>query len=360
VYYAELNRQALELAENLSPTASNIARIGAKTSPEAARWAFNQWELRTRAKAKFSRASEMLFVREALEQATHERVAEYHASLFPAGALVADLTCGVGGDLIALAARGPAIGFELDEDRAECARFNSNAEVRLEDSLTAEWNWDYAIADPARRVGGRRTLDPDQFEPNPQILADKMATLKLGLIKLSPLLPDSFLTSLGPGLEFVSYGGECREALVHCGQEANPGVRAVHVETGEKLSAGEAPDQVDQPESYLYEADPALIRAHALGALGLKVLGESNGYLTGANLELSPWCKTYKVLDHGSFDPKRVRTLVPGGVSAAKARAKGVDVPRIEKTLRRDSQGPVIALYEVGRSVRFVLLSVVE
>lgn len=302
----------------------------------------------------------MLFVREALEQATHERVAEYHASLFPPGALVADLTCGIGGDLIALVARGPAIGFELDQERAECARFNSRAEVLQGDSLASPWTWDYAIADPSRRVGGRRTLDPDEFEPNPQILAEKMSSLKLGLIKLSPLLPDPFLNSLGSGVEFVSFGGECREALVHCGVEAFSGVRAVHVESAEQLPHKEIENATPEPMGFLYEADPAAIRAHALGSLcesfELVPLGDSNGYLTGNREVESVWLKRYHVLGHGAYDLKRVKGLASEGVSAVKSRSKGADASRTEKDLGRNAKGPVLALYDIGRSLRFVLL----
>src|SRR5579862_2583969 len=94
--------RALETVRGWEPTAANLSKAGKLLSPELARGAFGQWELRRRAKAKFERAEEMWFGREALEQATHEQVARYHASLFPAGALVHDLTTGLGGDLIAL------------------------------------------------------------------------------------------------------------------------------------------------------------------------------------------------------------------------------------------------------------------
>src|SRR5688500_1564819 len=111
-------QRALDLAEGQAATAPNIERVSREVGAEAARWAFLQWELRARARAKFARADEMLFTREALEQATHERVAEYHASRFPHDELVVDMTAGIAADLIALAKRGPAIGYELDSERA--------------------------------------------------------------------------------------------------------------------------------------------------------------------------------------------------------------------------------------------------
>src|SRR5438067_1817483 len=54
-------------------------------------------ELRSRAEAKFSRASEMYFTREGLEQSTGEAIARWRASFFPIGGTILDLCCGIGG-----------------------------------------------------------------------------------------------------------------------------------------------------------------------------------------------------------------------------------------------------------------------
>ncbi len=159
-----LCEKALELAAGRSPTAREIQRVADQTSSEAAAWAFGQWDLRARAKSKFKLAEHMLFTREALEQATNEALAAYHARLFPAGSLVVDLTAGIGADLIALARRGPTVGFELDEERAEYTQHNLvvhglDAKVNVMDSSNA-FGHEFAYADPARRVESRRTLDP--------------------------------------------------------------------------------------------------------------------------------------------------------------------------------------------------------
>jgi len=60
-------------------------------------------DLRKRAARKFSLASRMFFMRDALEQATGETVSAYCATRFAAFSRVADLGCGIGGDTIALA-----------------------------------------------------------------------------------------------------------------------------------------------------------------------------------------------------------------------------------------------------------------
>ena len=106
--------EALAALRDQAPTPKNLERAAREHGIEAARWAIGQWELRKKAVGKFKQAAEMLFTAEALEQSTHEAVAKWRASQFPEGALVADLTTGIGGDLIALAKRGPVLGFDLD------------------------------------------------------------------------------------------------------------------------------------------------------------------------------------------------------------------------------------------------------
>ena len=65
--------------------------------------ALAQHELRLLARAKFSRAMEMFFTRPGLEQASSEVVARHRAARYRAAGRVADLCCGIGGDLIVLA-----------------------------------------------------------------------------------------------------------------------------------------------------------------------------------------------------------------------------------------------------------------
>ncbi len=361
-----LRGAALRAAEGRHATAAEIGRVAALTSPEAARWAFTQWGLRARAAAKYARASEMLFTREALEQATHEVVARYRASRFPAGAEVADLTCGIGGDLLALAARGPAVGYELDTERAACARHNLEvygltAEVHLADGLAAAQRHRYAIADPARRVAGRRTLDPTQFEPDPKTLATLMRGMELAALKLSPMLEDKYLEALGGSVEFVTHDGECREACVWLGAAAEAGRWAVDAASGERLAATEMYGAVDDPGTYVFEADPAAIRAHALGtlagALALEALGDSNGYLTGAQPVQSPWLRAYAVHGHGAWDLKRVGRLLDAGgwgTPVVKVRACRVEPETTRRALRRDGRpGAIVIAYPVGKQIRF-------
>lgn len=416
-----LYAEALKLAENQAATPSAILKVAKATSDEAARWAFGQWALRKRAQAKFARAQEMLFDQEGLEMSTHEALADYHASLYPSGKSVFDLTAGIGADLIGLAKRGPAIGFEIDADRAEIAQHNlvaNGVEAEIfalpfsqmlgenglgiegfelgitpdsaattspdlhpptpssisEDSssnqdLSAremeEGEPRYIFADPARRSAGRRFTDPSEFQPNPVELVEQFQSCQLGVIKLSPMLPDDFLDSLAPRLEFVSFGGECREALAIFGSQVQEGRFAVQVETGSILPADDLYlAEVEEPLAYLYESDPAAIRAHALGNLceefGLVALSSSNGYLIG-NAEIeSPWLTGFRVLDFGRFDVKSLKGKLANlgsGTPTLKQRGTKLDLQKLQKQMiLKGSRALEVAFYAVGNSVRQVIL----
>jgi SAM-dependent methyltransferase len=367
-----LTQLALQLAENLHSTPKSIQKVAAQTSEEASRWAFTQWALREKAREKFGRAKEMLFTREALEQTSREEVARYHASLFPKEVLVADLTCGIGGDLVALALRGKAVGFEIDPERASYARHNLSvygvaSEVREIDCLEADWDFEYAFADPARRAGGRRVFSPEQFVPNPWVLAEKMRSLRLGVMKLTPMLQDSVLKELGRSVEFLSFSGECLEALVMLGQESmQKPYTAVHVESGERISEGGEIIGIERPLEYLFEVDAAAIRAHALGTLcekfGLRALGDSRGYLTSRELVRSVWLRPYRVLWEGAFRKEKVKDMLQQMGAAelvVKTRGPRLDpsslVREFSKFLPKKGKEVVLCMYNVDSAVKVAL-----
>ena len=369
----DTRRKALELSRDLAPTAKNLDRVSRSVGVEASRWAFNQWELRKRASSKFQRASEMYFDREGLEMASHETLAEsVHARGFPPGSRVADLTCGLGADLVRLSRGRTAIGYEIDSERAAYAQHNlavhgCDAEIRIRDCLSEPWDFEYAFADPARRSRGVRTLDPAQFMPNLTELASRMKSLKRGVIKLSPMLSDEFLESLSPDRAFVSHQGECKEVLVFLGTEnrgpQETGVWA-YLEPGGKSFKGEVTlaDTVDEPGRFIVEADPAAIRAHALGNFGLPGLGDSNGYLSAD--EIFDWPRVFETLWHGTYrvsDVKRALEDQDLRIQAVKVRGVELDVDKVRKQLLRPKGSPcVLIVYPVRRSTRAVLARLVE
>ncbi len=339
-----------------------------------ARWAFGQWALRERARGRFPEADRMLFVREALEQATHAELAKYHAGFFPSGERVVDLTLGIGGDGLALAARGPLLGFELDPERADLARWNLAAlgldgEVCEADGLAwlREHGAEYVLADPARRVEGRRTLDPADFAPDPVAVAEAAKGARRWLMKLTPMLPDATLSALAPRVEFVSFGGECREALLVGGEDhlsssgevdgATSGSWATHPHR-EPLRGDTTVPETDAPDGWFHDADPAAVRAHALGGFGLAALGDLPGYLVGPERVESPWLRSYRVVE--DVAPKRLKATLRALGSAApvlKQRGARQDLDRWRKELGHHGDRPLaVAFYLRGAAVRALIL----
>lgn len=310
----------------------------------------------------------MLFTSEALEQASHEAVATYHASVVAgAQAVTADLTAGIGSDLIAFARAGPALGYEIDGKRAEYARWNLaanglEAEVLNCDSMSAEWTFRRAFADPGRRVGGARTLSPADFQPEPTGLVQRLAALDVAAIKLSPMLSDSFLRSLGGCVEFVGFGRECREALVRFG--SGGGWCALTVEEGVPLIPEPVPPPVEHPKEVLFDVHPAAVRAGCLGTLcrrfRLLPLGDSNGYLTGGPAPHSEWLEAFAVIEGGAFSLPAIRKRLIALGSATpvlKQRHAGLDLDELRKALvMRGPRCLSLAIYKVKRSMRYALL----
>ncbi len=108
----EANAFLSSLSGDGAPLVQQVARLRKQLSAERVHVLMQQHELRQRARAKFSRADEMLFTGVGLEQATDEWVAAYKARRFPVSGEVVDLCSGIGGDLQALAARGTARGVD--------------------------------------------------------------------------------------------------------------------------------------------------------------------------------------------------------------------------------------------------------
>src|SRR5690606_8796502 len=135
-------------------------------------------------------AERMFFTRVGLEQATDERVAAYKAGRFAVGSRIADLCCGIGGDLLALSQRGEAVGVDANEIVTAIAARNAevvgaaNASVqvaRAEEIPLAEFNaWHI---DPDRRPSGKRTTNVELHEPPLEVLERMLAENSNGAIK---------------------------------------------------------------------------------------------------------------------------------------------------------------------------------
>ena len=294
--------------------------------------------LRARSKKKFPRFDLPFLTRKGLEQASAEAVANARAARVAArasGARVADVTCGIGADSVALARAGLAtVSCDRDALLAACARENLRAmglpaRVLVAEAERPAVRADLVVVDPDRRSGGRRTLDPAAWSPT---LDDALALAHRhagACLKLAPAFdPERAAGWLPAGLparwQWVESRGElCEVGLwtgVLAGCEAGEAEReATLVEAGAHISGRPervlawAPAEAERC-AWLAEPAAAVIRSGLLGLLaarsGLRPLAARIAYLGGPQRPKSPFLTVWRVLGVERLDPRRVRRLL--------------------------------------------------
>ena len=230
--------------------------------------------LRDRAAAKFSRARDMMLTRDGLEQASGEAVARHRAARLAGGGPVADLCCGIGGDLVALAAHGPVLGVDRDPLHAWMAEHNAAVygvaeRVRTEvvDVRAVDLTGVAAVfVDPARRSERGRTRDG---EPPLDWCAGLAERVPRVAVKAAPGL-DRAAVPPGWEAEFVAVGTDLKEAVLWSPAAAEVTSRAtVLCDDGRHtlLPAPGAAVPVDEPGEYLLDPNPAVTRAGLVAEL---------------------------------------------------------------------------------------------
>lgn len=300
--------------------------------PDVAGAALTLTRLRERGTVKFTHAARMLFTPDALEQASSEPVSAWRAERFAGAGItrIADLGCGIGGDTLALSAIPGAavVGIDLDPLRLQMARTNVAVYGRAAHFVQADLRDPLplhgipaAFFDPARRSGGRRIFSVhDMIPPLETITRWPFAAWAVKLapgVDLDELAP---YTSSGAGVAFVSLGGELKEAVLWGGDLGFAGRIAVRVTEDQAPAtltpADLAAPPLSEPRAYLYEPDPALIRAGLFGELAAYLgidlfrLDEQIAYLTSDTLIDSGWVRAWPVRDWMPFNLKRLRVAL--------------------------------------------------
>jgi protein-L-isoaspartate O-methyltransferase len=364
---AELAEVPLSDAEVL-PT---LTRLRAHYSPEQARAAVEQTLLRRRAAAKFPDAARLFFTREALEQASSAAVASHRARRFAGAgcAHVLDVGCGIGADTLALARAGCAV-TALERDPLRLALAQANAEAVGLDGRIAFVHADAQteplpaadalFCDPGRRAGGRRRFSVEQYEPPLSHVLRWRERFAPLAVKLAPGVSIDELHAAAPyELEFVSLGGELKEAVLWCGPLATAARRAtvLHAKKAATLTSDGpgVPPPLTPPDAILYEPDPAIIRAglvaHLAGKLGAAQLDASIAYLTAPTVQATPFARAWHIIEWQPFNLKRLRArlrALEAGSVTVKKRGSPLDTDQLARQLRgRGTQKLLVVLTQV-------------
>ncbi len=321
--------EADALRTDRSETLAALTRLRRSALPEHAAAAWEMSDLRTRGSVKFGpRATQMYFIREALEQASGQKAADYHAARLAASgaASVSDLGGGIGGDALAFARAGLRVTlYESDPARAAFAAENARVwgcagkiTVRQADFTDAVLDTDAAWLDPARRQNNRRVIGPEEYLPPLSWLHILMSSgIQAVGVKLSPAIDHALALPFGAELEFLSEGGECREALLWLGkaQMGHALLATLLTTPGPQTLTGIADERGDWTaptgSRYLYEPDPAVIRAHLVGTLAAQLdaaaVDPQIAYLLGDTFTPTPFADAYEILAQFPYGKKRLQ-----------------------------------------------------
>lgn len=369
-----------DLSVDRAPLHTAISRLRRHLSPTRTHLVVEQVDLRRRAAAKFSQAHRMFFTRLGLEQATDEWVAAYKAAQFAERAeasqraggfmpsVVADLCCGIGGDLIALARRGSAVGVDRDPIAAHFAAANSGATVHLADATQFDFSGiDAWHVDPDRRPAGRRTTSLQFSEPDLTAIERLLGRVPHSAVKLAPAtkVPDAWVARCE--LEWISRDHECRQLIAWHGNLAHSPsqFRATVVPTACGLaprSLTGAPDQpiplAARPDRYIFDFDPAVLAAKLKGALaaehGVSALSSGPTYLTGPRPIDDAALACFEVADVLPLQLHKLAAyLRERGIGALEIKTRGVEIApdklRCESKLRGDNSAVLLITPIAGR-----------
>lgn len=323
-------------------------RLRARYPAELAAAGMAQHELRRNGLAKFDRATEMFFTRPGLEQASAEVVARHRSARYAGASHAADLCCGIGGDLIALAKGRHVLAVDRDALALRIARANSEvygvagnvAAVHGDVRDVDLGGVDAVFIDPARRTEQRRMRAGDSEPPLGWCvrLADRVRQVG---IKAAPGLPHD---AIPPGweLEFIAVGRDLKEAVAWSPALAQASARATILPGGHTLTPGPGePVEVRLPGEFLLDPNPAVTRAGVVQelarALDLWQLDRQIAFLSADTLRRTPFARTLRVIDSAPWNskqlPARLRALDIGAVDIRRRGLAG-DVDQLHRRLK--------------------------
>ncbi|MGB5951019.1 MAG: class I SAM-dependent methyltransferase [Ornithinimicrobium sp.] len=340
-----------EIFEQLSGSYERDKALRAGTRLRAAGYsaelitaALTQWELRTRAGAKFGAdAGRMFFTRDGLEQSTRGLVADLHAQrLVDCGVRhVWDLGCGIGGDAMAFRRAGLDVtAVEADPLTAAVARANlatvssaadgamGSGTVRtgfLEDTLyemaNAAGQYHAVWLDPARRSPGvsdvsgrtRRIRSREEMSPPWDVVERAARTVPAAGVKVGA----SFNADSLPGdieAQWVSVNGATLECALWWGEASRAAISrsaSVHREGLWSHLVTPSPEHLDHSpvmESvtrqdltagcFVYEVDSAVLAAGMRDLVCADVGGLRLGmaaYVWSTRQVTTPWARCWQV-----------------------------------------------------------------
>jgi SAM-dependent methyltransferase len=375
-------REAVAFALTLDASDRLRAAEAVRPLGELGRLALDQALLKRRALAKHPDGDRLWWTAEALEQSTPRLVAEHHAARY-GGEPVLDVGCSVGGDLLVLARRAPAVGVDLDPARLLLAQANVRSSgqecLLVRADATSLVPRGQVFADPARRSARGRRFDPAAWSPPLDLVLSWPAT-GLG-VKVAPGIDYDALPS-DLEVEVVSLDGDVKEAVLWGGSLRRGVARtATLLPSGAQLTSSELPTTfppggagggnypphsppVAAPGRYVLDPDGAVVRAHLVAELAEQLdgwlLDSTIAYVSADVAAPTPYGRWFEVLETLPFSLKGLRERLrayDAGPLTVKKRGTAVEPETLRKQLRLtgSTEATVILTRSQGRQIAMVV-----
>lgn len=328
-------RDLIRIAESfpIEKTVAAVTKLRKLTNADIAGAMCEIVEARRRAVKKFPALWSQLYLdQDVLEQASDPAAARYHASRFVDAGIkaVVDICAGAGSDALAFAEAGlHVIAVEIDPARAlfieeniKAAGYSERVIVHYADALETDYaaltaGLPHPVAawiDPSRRSLKGRVVNPDDYLP-PLSIIEKIKAEGVVIIgaKVASAVEHDLAVQLGAHLEFLSVDRECKEGLLWWGQAgklslAHRGEVTATIIDDEATHTIAGSDYIPSMETrpigaggYIYEPDPAVIRAHLIGVLAEMLnafcIDPQIAYITATEYQPTPFARGYRILD---------------------------------------------------------------
>jgi hypothetical protein len=162
-------------------------------------------------------------------------------------------------------------------------------------------------------------------------------------------------------VEFISIDGDLKEAVLWFGPLAGPARRATLLSSTATAddappptldsNASAEPAPIAIPGGYLYEPDPAIIRARLViplaGLLGAAQIDRQIAYLTADHAAHTPFARCWRVVEWLPFSLKRLRArlrALDAGVVTVKKRGSPLDTDLLARQLSGGGARPLVVV----------------
>lgn len=336
-------------------------RVRKSVSATRAALILEQAQLRIRGRGKFACADRMFFTRRGLEQSSGSDLATYKARFFSGQNFVADICCGIGGDLLALADR-PRKGLGerefrtvgIDSDRVTSMFAARNLEVALETAIHADepaarkqWvqqiefektnllEFDAIHLDPDRRMK-RRTVRGDQFCPSLDSVYSQVSDRHAICTKVAPATPLGDYAPTQLNREWLGDRRECKQQLLWSGNW-NAEVRNRFGQRTATMVDGDRVHSISFPESDVLDACPIasrpgnfLLEPHATVLAAGLTDALANQVNACRATKAIPYLFADHRIDHGLLAAFRILDVVPLKQKSVQAALKKHDAGELE------------------------------